>query len=744
MSMTAQATEGPGDPIKAPRPKVGIALGGGGAKGAAHIGVLKYIEEMGIPIDYVAGTSMGSIIGGLYALGYSPDEMAALIAEMDWSEYIGNSLDRSSMSTELRKRKSSMALNIPFTMDILKKGTYSSTSGFLPSAYVNNTALVNLFNDLCIGYQEETDFNDLPIPFACVATNIATGEQVVLRHGSVPTAMRASMAIPGVFTPVLIDHKVLVDGGLVNNFPADILKSMGADIIIGVEVSDIVNADLEEIPSLPQIINYLIANAMGPKRGTNKEYCTLYLDPDISGYGTMSFTPEAIDSLVNRGYKRAKESHEQLLRIKQYVEKDAKQPIVKTLNAPKAKNLKDTCVFISNITMNHLGDIPSDWLAQKGGLKVGEYITEKDIDRAVNAYRGTGAFDDITYNIYETDMKLPGEDIETYSLVLNFTPSMPHTLGIGTRYDTEEGASMLLHVGLNEKRLSGFKLGLTGRLSYNPRFNFTATYALIPVANFNVAYDYRNQQSDIRLKDLRADANLHYEEHRFSGYASLFQLPEVSTALGFSYDMTHFYPAEGVFANNQLYGPYVHVNYDNLDDTYFARKGLNANANAQLYFDASQVGTVVQDYSISCEGYFTPWNGKVTFIPQLYSRLVLGGDPYPNLWNVVGGDMAGRHLDQQMPFIGVTHLNESSDLASVVRCDIRYNFYGKHYITAMGNFLVGSDAQDIKNGAWFKEAYYGLGLKYAYNSLLGPIALTGQWSNSINQFSLFFSIGYNF
>ena len=210
--VTAEAQDKRKVTINAPRPKVGVVLGGGGAKGAAHIGVLKYIEEMGIPVDYVAGTSMGAIIGGLYSMGYSPDELAQLIANMNWSEYVGNTIERSAMSPEMRQRNSTMFMNIPFSLSGIvnsaNKSNGNSLANYLPSAYVNNTALINLFNDLCIGYQEEIDFNDLPIPFACVATDIATGKEIDIRHGSVPNAMRASMAIPGVFSPVKIDGRV--------------------------------------------------------------------------------------------------------------------------------------------------------------------------------------------------------------------------------------------------------------------------------------------------------------------------------------------------------------------------------------------------------------------------------------------------------------------------------------------------------------------------------------------------------
>ena len=760
MGLVAQAHEAAMDTIRPPRPKVGIVLGGGGAKGAAHIGVLKYIEEMGIPIDYVAGTSMGSIIGGLYAVGYSPDELAVLIANMNWSEYVGNSMDRSTMSPEMRKRNSTMLVNIPFGSGSFWKSERKSLTSYLPSAYVNNTALINLFNDLCVGYQEDTDFNELPIPFACVATDIATGEEVVIRHGSVPTAMRASMAIPGVFSPVLMNHKVLVDGGLVNNFPADVLKKMGADIIIGVEINDKQEPKLNEVPSLPAVLSQLITNAVSSKRAANRELCTLYLDPDISGYGTLSFTPDAIDTLVNRGYQRAKQSHAQFERIKQYVNKKAGYRAVKTLNAPKAKNLKETPVFISSITMNTSEGVNHHWLAKKGRLDIGRYITAEDIDQAVNRYRGTGAFNDITYNLYQSDFRLPGDGTETYRLVLDFKPTLPHVVSFGSRYDTEEGAAMLINLGINEKRLSGFKLNLTGRLSYNPRFNITTTYPLIPIANFSAAYDYRSQHFKVRVQDQRKNTNLHYSQHRISAYASQFQLLDINSSLGFSYAATHFDQAyfdtytfdtadmtivhSSAFNDNRLFGPYLTINYDNLDNAYFANRGVNTNLGAHLYFDPSRPETFVQAYHFSIEGYYTPQKGDITVIPQLYNRFVFGNTNYANLWNTIGGDIPGRHIDQQMPFIGVSHLNETSDLTAILRCDVRYHFLGKHYLTGMTNILLGAEPQNIMRGQLVSEFYYGMGLKYAYNSVLGPIALTAQWSNCTKEFSLYFSLGYNF
>lgn len=735
--------------INAPRPKVGVVLGGGGAKGAAHIGVLKYIEEMGIPVDYVAGTSMGSIIGGLYCMGYSPDELAVLIANMNWAEYVGNTIERAAMSPEMRQRSSTMFMTIPFSLskspNSQGKTRSNGLSSYLPSAYVNNTALVNLFNDLCIGYQEDIDFNHLPIPFACVATDLATGKEIDIRHGSVPNAMRASMAIPGVFSPVIIDGKVLVDGGLVNNFPADVVRKMGADIIIGVEVSDKNIGYLDEIPSLPEVLDYVTTNAVSQKREENRSICNLYIDPDISGYSSMSFTTDAIDTLVRRGYERACQNHEQFLRIKQYIDEQAGHSVSKTLQAPKAKNLKDSPVYVSTITINDVSLEQSKWLAKKGGLQTGQYMTAEDIENAVEIYRGTGAFNDITYNLYETDTKVPGEDAKAYQLVLTFKPTLPHIVGIGTRYDTEEGAAMLIHVGLNEKRLSGFKLNLTGRLSYNPRVNLTATYSLIPVANFNIAYDYRSQTYKIMVKDQKKNSNLHYSENRFSAYLSQFQILNFNTEAGFAYSSTIFDLSDdnSGFNDNQLYGPYICGQYDILDDSYFARTGFRAKLGGHLYLDTKKSGIVAKEAAVSYEHYITPGKGRFTIIPQLYSRLILGSDDYANLRNCLGGDVPGRHLDQQMPFIGVNHLDEAGDFATVLRCDLRYNFLGKHYITGTYNCLLSYDFANKKEASQ-TEFYSGVGLRYAYNSIIGPIALTAQWSNWTNQFSMYFSLGYTF
>ena len=200
------------------RKKVAVVLGGGGAKGVAHIGVLKVLEEAGIPIDIVAGTSMGAIVGGLYAIGYSPDEIKRMVELQDWDMLLSDKVKRSHLLFPEKEKAERYIVSLPFGLE--KKDR-------VIDGVVKGQNLQNLFSDLTIGYHDSVDFNSFLIPFACVAVDMVSGKDYVFHKGSLPLAMRASMAIPAVFTPVRLDSMVLVDGGLNNNYPVDVALAMG-------------------------------------------------------------------------------------------------------------------------------------------------------------------------------------------------------------------------------------------------------------------------------------------------------------------------------------------------------------------------------------------------------------------------------------------------------------------------------------------------------------------------------------
>ncbi len=210
------------------RPRIGLVLGGGGARGAAHIGVLKVLEELRIPVDYVAGTSMGSIVGGLYATGMSPEEIETEVLAMDWDDLFNDYPSREELSFRRKRDDDFYAFKA--------KPGFNAGKVELPLAFIRGQKMDLALNRLTLPMVEVTAFDHLPIPFRAVATDIETGKEVVLGSGSLAKSIRASMAVPAAFDPVEIDGRLLVDGGLANNVPVSVARDMGAEVLIVVDV----------------------------------------------------------------------------------------------------------------------------------------------------------------------------------------------------------------------------------------------------------------------------------------------------------------------------------------------------------------------------------------------------------------------------------------------------------------------------------------------------------------------------
>lgn len=277
------------------RPKVGLVLSGGGAKGAAHIGVLKYIEEAGIPIDYIAGTSMGSIVGGMYALGYSSDEILEIISSVDWDRLISNNVERKKISFSEKVEKGVQLFTLPFSFKSGKDDIQSlSFKNSLPKGIVSGDNLINLFNSLAVGYSDPMDFSELPTPFICIATNMINGEADILDKGIFTKSLRASMAIPILFDPIEINNTLYVDGGLVSNFPVEECRAMGADYIIGVSMSPGLEEDPKKLSTILSQVKQLKEIITDKDFDKYHEHCDIFISPDLKGVGMLSFDAESV------------------------------------------------------------------------------------------------------------------------------------------------------------------------------------------------------------------------------------------------------------------------------------------------------------------------------------------------------------------------------------------------------------------------------------------------------------------
>ena len=354
------------DSARCERKKVAVVLSGGGAKGMAHIGVLKVLEKAGIPVDIVTGTSMGSIIGGLYAIGYNANALDSMVRVQDWSYVITDKEDLSNQSLNDRRKQNTYFFTTGLTI-----GKRDLQAG----GFIKGKNLAELFQQLCTGYTDSLDFtHDLRIPFACVATNVVDNSEVVFHSGRLPQAMRASMAIPAAFSPVRIGDKVLVDGGLKNNYPADIAREMGAEVIIGVTVQGAPKV-AEDMSGTMSIISQIVDVNCKNKYDENLAITDLHLQVDTKGYGSASFSPAAIDTLIRRGEELAMRRWNDIIALKQRIGiDDSFRPVILQPLRPKVMTEKQ---HVTGYTFENMTPQAERFLRQKFNLDRTDSIDAK-------------------------------------------------------------------------------------------------------------------------------------------------------------------------------------------------------------------------------------------------------------------------------------------------------------------------------------------------------------------------------
>lgn len=303
------------------RPKVGLVLGGGGAKGAAEVGVLKYIEQSGVKIDYIAGTSIGSIIGALYSVGYRAADLDSLFHSQQWISLLTDRDQQSSSRMFTRRDSTLYVFGFPVkhakNPDPQRRRTVGLSHG---------DSIVSLFTTMT-RRRGDINFDRLPIPFRCVAVDLRERKEVVLRRGNLPKAMRASMAIPGVFKPVEQDSMLLVDGGMLNNLPVDVVKAMGADIVIAVDLTqnkrkksdwkgELWQSLRGKNEGLGAVLSWVLTRPDLNKYEQNVRQADLYINPELRNCSAADFKPKKIDYMIKQGEKAGKAALKALKKIK--------------------------------------------------------------------------------------------------------------------------------------------------------------------------------------------------------------------------------------------------------------------------------------------------------------------------------------------------------------------------------------------------------------------------------------------
>lgn len=739
-------------PAFAQRPKVGVVLCGGGAKGAAHVGVLKVLEENNIPIDYIVGTSMGAIIGGLYAIGYSAAELDSLIMAQDWNFVMSDRIPRSSRSFQRKRTQDEYTLRIPFgagdysrlSASMQRRPEETSFLSNIPLAMVDGQNIYNLFTKLSVGYQDSLDFSLMPIPFACVAVDVIGKKEVVFKSGHFVDAIRSSMAIPGYFSPVRIGDMVLIDGGALNNYPVDVAREMGADIIIGVKLGELDNKEpvIENIGDLALEVMDLY---MDTKLAHAIEDTDILITPSTKGFNTLSFDTGSLRTLIDNGEAAARKKTEELQKLNDSLSR-SEQMFIGPKKAPehyrKAIRLDRDSITLGIVSYNGLKPKDVHLLLDRSPLKPGARISGQDLEREVTRFYNTAAFQSVTY-------LLRGQT-DPYDLELNFVAGRPSEMGLGFRFDSEEVAAILLGVDINANTLYGSKFSAKAKLAYNMQAEFKYSYAFPSLAQFSVGYGVRSSNLNILNKGMVS--NMGFTDHAVTAAFSTSNVRDIDIKMGarFDYYMYRRLLSEGeMFPSydmdldrNKFLSAFIQAEVDRRDQKYYPTSGFDLNARFHYYLN-KPFGSDFTNFS-AIQAHFSgvvPFGDRVAFILSLDNRTLIGKEVPLIYGNFMGGFVAGRYLDHQIPFLGFTHTHLFKNVLAIATLDTRARILDNHYVYASASY-----AQDFVK---IKEAFQdtpviGARIGYSYNSVIGPLSADVIWSNYAHAVGAYLSIGYTF
>ena len=747
------------------RPKVGLVFSGGGAKGLAHIGVLQVIEEAGIPVDYVVGTSIGSIIGGIYALGYSAADMDSLVRAQDWNLLIRDQVSRRDISYTDKEDRDRYMFTLPFmnraglVEQTQAGGTPRRGGGLLrnmPGAVVEGQNLDQLFTKLSVGYQDDVDFNKLPIPFSCVAVDLNTKEEVVWHSGSIVTAIRSSMSIPAYFSPVKVGDRYLVDGGMVNNMPVDVVREMGADYVICVDLHHFKKPRQDNDQTLPEMLGTMLSMMNGEKYEAARRNSDIIIEPNTSDFGILSFDDYSVSALIDSGRVAGERMLPQLQSLARHLQEfpDNAEP-----RPHKAIDLNQQPVRISQVEISGADPSEMKWLLSKTKIAPGQIITGADMDKAMSFFYNTRAFTKVYYRI-------AGTEEEGYRLQINFAPQRMHQAGIGLRFDTEEMASILLGVSLNKRKIFGSKLDLEMELGANVNGTLRYGYTFHNLTKLNVSAHLHHLSMDV-YHDLSLYSDKptiynygldHTERYNYFRSEINYQITgwkDADIRIGFRYDNMDNRELSAVnfmdvHYKMQAVNGFASWLFDSLNDNYFPTSGLQIRLEGGAYYGwgnfTDEDGDTFRYNERFYEAQFDlkaaiPLGRRVTLIPQMWNRWLLGGTPFSFYKNYVGGSMYGRYTQTQIPFIGINHVYLTYSRLDIARLDLRVNLFKQHYATLYANYMFEWD----KFGSDYAlDRHLGLGVGYSLNTIIGPIQLIAHWSNLSRRVGVYFSLGYDF
>jgi NTE family protein len=727
-------------------PKVGLVLSGGGAKGLAHIGALKVIEEAGVTIDYIGGTSMGAIVGALYAAGYSADQLDSIFRNTNLTNLIQDNLPRNAKTFYEKEDSERYALTLPFNDFRLS----------FPQGLSSGQNIYNALVQLLFHVKDVKDFNQLPIPFFCIATNVETGKEVLLNRGYLPEAILASGTFPSLFQPTEVEGQVLIDGGVLNNYPVEELRAKGADIIIGVDVQHGLR-DRASLMSateiLLQINNFRTIKDMQHKA----ELTDIYIKPDMDKFSVIAF--ELKNTIINTGEAAAKLHLEELKSLAS----QQKNPFSKKPNI-----IPEDSLIVNRLILKGNDNFTRGYIKGKLRINLNEKVSFTKLQQGINNLVATGNFNTIRYELTTNGL---GQDL-TMNLAENTNKSF---LRIAAHYDNLYKSAALINLTKKNILMNDDVASLDLILGDNLRYNFEyyvdrgfywsfginsrfyefdkeIDYGLVLQSNFEIPVNANVNNIILDVSDFTNQFYLQTvikEEFAFILGAEQKLLKYSTTTLNeIVNDTTQVSPPRGTatfFEKSNYLSTFGKLILDTYDDKFFPSKGLYFNGDFHFYLWSSDFNNNFKEFSIAKAtiGTAFPLFPKLSLNIETSGGFKLGNSRVAAFDFVLGG--YGNHgLNNFEPFLGYDFISLPGNSYVKAYARLDYEFSTRNHLLFATN-IANVDDDIFRTGDWFTAPdYSGFGVGYGWESFFGPVQIMYSWTPQNNDGNLFFSIGYWF
>lgn len=710
--------------------KVGLILSGGGAKGIAHVGVLKEIERAGVRIDYIGGTSMGAIVGGLYACGYTASQLEEMLLSTNLNGVISDKFDRDVMSFDAKEDASRYAITLPIV-----KGRIQ-----FPLSLSKGQNVYAMFVQLMHEQRNTQDFSKLPIPFYCVATDINTGEKTVLDKGYLPLAVNASSALPTLFSPVKVQDRMLIDGGIIDNYPIDEMLSKNMDVIIGVDVQTNVSST-DETSTLSEVLTRIGSFQTRKQMASKKAKTQIHIRPELDAFNILSFDNQK--EIMAQGVLAGKKARPQLLAL-------AKN------QQPRVKEQKEVppSFQLDRLLVGTTPNYKANYLLGKLRLKSKNSYSFRKLKEGMSNLAATQNFDAFRYTL----------KTENGKEVLKMTPpeSKHTTLFRGSlHYDKLIGALALANLTKKHAFLKNDEISLD--IMLGAYFQYALSYFIDKGEFWSVGLSAKQHQFDTTAPvSLNTDqfaiskpTNTRVLVQKNTWYVQTLFREEVVLGVGLAHQHNVFktnlfdtQTARFLYTDNaDYYSVLGYLKVDTRDDKFYPKKGGFFDGDINYYFSekSSREDINFTPFLIAKAnmGAILPLDSKWSLLLSTSGGFTVG-DATSSAFDFTFGGYGNAPVLNYQTFIGLPQQHAAGDSFVKAETTIDYEFTPKHHVKMILNGgIVSTDI--FKTGQWKRDIdYYSAGMAYGLETFAGPIELTAAYSPQFSRLLFHVNIGWQF